>query len=249
MLSVRFGGLEFSSRPLPEPSEALPITRDGLTGWWGRPSGRSDMVDRAAGHGELDLPVMLSARVVGLSGVVKAEHAARRADQLAGLPVVGDFTVHEGGASRRADARLVEAIVQRAQINRLARFDLVFRCPDPRKFGEDWEFVSTGGLVRARHYGNFEASPVFEVTGFPSGYRILGPSGEGFTVTGSRPASAVDVIDFGSRQVIRNGVLLVGATSSARTWTVPAAREVSWRVQAIGSGQGRAVMRLHDTFI
>lgn len=246
MLQIRYGGVTFSSRPMPG-TLVVPILAGGLQGWEERPAARSHDSDRPGGHGSFDAPVLLSSRLVTVSAHL--DGADRQISRvLAGLPLRGRFTVSEFGESQWSDAQLVESSPRRQQLRRHGVADLVFRFPNPRKFGEQRVFTSTGSSAQAFHYGNFDADPVFEVSGFVNGYRITGPSGS-YTVPGPKAASTVDRIDFSTGSFTRNGVPVTRAPSSVKRWSVPAGERVSWRVQPIGSGTGSARMFLTDTWI
>lgn len=247
MILVRYGGLEFSSRPLPEPSPAFPILQGGFQGWFSRAAARSSDVERPGGHGSFDAPVRLSSRLVTMT--VHLDPGDERGYRLlAGLPLRDRFTVSEDGESAWADAHLIEVVANVDQLGKHSRADLVFRFPNPRKYGEQHEFVSSGASVAAFHYGNFDADPVFEVSGFVNGYRITGPGGS-FTVPGPKASATVDRIDFSTGLFTRNGVPVTRAATQTDTWQVPVATRVSWRVQPIGSGTGSARMLLTDTWI
>lgn len=247
--SVRVGALEFQGWT----DNGFLISPDGITGWDSAPSSRRTDAVRVGGHGSFGAPSFLNGRLVSLSGTVLADSESQLLhflDLLASLPARGHrMTVQDARGSRWCDVVVEgEPQVSRTGGDREAGYQVQFFAANPRKFGEEREFVSSGSSVAAFHYGNFDADPVFEVSGFVNGYRITGPSGS-YTVPGPKAASTVDRIDFGTGAFTRNGVPVTRAPSAVRRWAVPAGERVSWRVQPIGSGTGSARMLLTDTWI
>lgn len=248
---IKAGGLTFDS----EAETGFTIPPAGFTGWVDPVSFRRDDKERNGRHGSFESPVYASGRLVTIAGTCFAtspEGLDRYGELLAGLGATGKpirVTVHHARRTMWADAyRAAGAEFDPRPALGRARYALDLWFPNPRKFGELREYVSTGSSVQAFHYGNFDADPVFEVSGFVNGYRITGPSGS-YTVPGPKAASTVDRIDFSTGSFVRNGVPVTRAPSAVRRWSVPAGERVSWRVQPIGSGTGSARMFLTDTWI
>lgn len=249
MLTVKYAWFHASSRPGGSP-DRLAITKGGLLGWWGRPPSRGVETDRAMGHGQFEADRFVTPRLISVRVHLGHEVPAQRRemfDRISNLPARGRMVVSVDGESRWVDAELLEVVPDAQQLQGPAFLDVTWRCPDPRKYGELRESISTGSTVQIFHRGGADAWPRFEVTGFPNGYRIIGPGGIAFTVAG--PRSGLDVIDFASGEVTRAGVLLAQGITSARRWPVPAGKEVSWRCEAIGSGSGSARLMVDDTWL
>lgn len=239
-------------------SEALlgfTIPPGGFVGFTDPVSARIDDVPTGYGVGSLDLPVELAGMTYSVSGTCYARTPQELNQYGAALRRLGrdrrSFPVivkHAGeqfrvNAYRGASHRFEEHPgLLRAQYS----FD--FWCPDPRKYGEMREFVSTGSNVTAWHRGDFDAWGRFTVTNNTSGYRILS-NGLAFTVNGSRSSSAVDEIDFSTGSITRDGVPLTRAVTSRRTWPVRPGVDTIWRAEPLGSGGVRAVLRVDDTSI
>lgn len=121
--------------------------------------------------------------------------------------------------------------------------------PDPVKFGDlhTWT-VAANVASTIHHYGNFQAAPRFIVRGpQPAGYSITATGKPSFQVNASLGTSSVDVVDFATGRVYRNGSLLVGFVSFPRTWTVPGGGQQTWTFA--GTGAGTCTAELTDTFI
>lgn len=249
MHSVRVGPLEFHGLT----TNGFLISPNGVTGWDSAPGSRRTDSPRAGGHGSFGSTPLLNGRLVTISGTVLADSDREMLaylDMLASLPVREHrMTVQDPRGARWADVTVEgQPMTDYTGGDLEADFQISFFAANPRKFGEQRQFLSTGSSVAAFHYGNFDADPVFEVSGFVNGYRVTGPSGA-YTVPGPKAASTVDRIDFSTGAFTRNGVPVTRAPSSVKRWSVPAGERVSWRVQPIGSGTGSARMLLTDTWI
>lgn len=247
--SVKVGPLEFQGWA----ANGFLISPNGITGWDNAPSSRRTDAVRVGGHGSFGTSSLLNGRLVTIAGNVLAESEPELLhflDLLAAMPVRKHrMTVQDVRGSRWCDVVVEgEPQVSRTGGDREAEYQVSFFASNPRKFGEQRVFTSTGSSVPAFHYGNFDADPVFEVSGFVNGYRITGPGGD-FTVSGPRPSGAVDVVDFSTGLLTRDGVPLTRAVTSAKLWTVGPGERVSWRVQPVRSGSGSARLLLTDTFI
>lgn len=249
MLTVEYGGAFFHSDMRPASLGEFLIEKDGFEGWWGRPTTRSADVEHRSGHGGPLLPTLVGSRQVAVTGrFMRAGRSTRYlTDRLSGLPLAGRLTVQDDEGSQWATAQLIDVSVERAVENANAAFQLIWRCPDPHKYGESREIVSSGANVQAFHYGNADAWPIFTVTGFAGGYRIIGPGGT--YQVGSKSAGAVDTIDFADGLLVRNGNHVTRQVSQRDVWPVKPFQQSQWRVQAVGSGSGTATMTLLDTYL
>lgn len=231
--------------------EGFVLAPDGFKGWENPPSSRRTDLPRSGGHGSFNTPSFKNGRLVTLTGAVLANDDRQLVAFADLLGVVSDGT-HRMVVETETGVRWADVVSEgEPKFDRIggshdASFQVQLFAADPRKYGALREFVSTGSNTTAHHAGNTIAWPRFEVTGFSNGYRIIGPGGLAYTVTGSR--TGTDVIDFSDGRVTRNGSRLTGAVTSARKWGVPGGENVSWRVEAIGSGSGSARMLLTDTW-
>lgn len=227
------------------------LAPDGFKGWENAPSSRRTDRQRIGAHGSFQTPAYKNGRLVTLSGSALAADD-RSLVGLADMYNVISHGVHRMTVDTEAGTRWADVVCEgEPKFDRYggaleAEFQISLFAVDPRKYGRMHEFVSTGSGVYAFHRGNTEAWPVFEVTGFPNGYRIIS-GGLAYTVPGAR--SGTDRIDFGLGRVTRNGVRLSGVVTSARKWSVPGGAAALWRVEAIGSGSGTARMLLTDTWL
>ena len=253
MLTVEYGGAFFHSVMRQEAFGDFLIVKDGFEGWWGRPASRGTDAVHMSGHGGPLLPRMVGVRQVALSGrLMRADWStAKLAERLSGLPLDGPLTVREGADSQWANAQLIDVVIDRAVERANAAFQLIWRCPDPHKYGPVRESVSSGANVQAFHYGNTDAWPVFEVSGFPNGYRIEGRGqnlGQFYTVT-EKPSGAVDRVDFSTGMFTRDGTARTRVSTQRNVWPVAPFVDTPWRVTALGSGSGSARMLVPDTWV
>lgn len=251
---VRAGAVVFAS----EGRDGFTIPPGGFTGWTDPVGTRLREVPRISGPGAHAVSQQLGTRLVSLSGRCYASNPReldKYGELLAGLGADGEeFTFHVQHASRTLYARGFRAPgVRFESFPALNRADYQFDiwCPDPRKYGGARESASTGSNVEAFHYGNTDAWPVFEVTGFPNGYRVegRGPNqGLFYTVT-EKPSAAVDRIDFQTGMITRNGSPIHRVTTQKHVWPVAPNVSTPWRVTALGSGAGTATMTVRDTWL
>lgn len=257
MLHVRVGNVDFHGFTT---HGFLLGGRRAFEGWEGRPGMRSERAERPAGAGSFSVPAYLSSRLVTLRGTALAESEAElehMEDVLNGLALTDtQMTVRSEKGTRWSWCRAEDEVKWTRVGGALeAEFEISFFLADPRKFGEVRETVSTGSNVTAHHRGNGPATPRFKVAAsWFGGYRIRGPlKADGversFSVVGPMTGSSVDLIDFNTGVVLRNGLPLRGAVLSPEMWTVPGGGSVRWRIEGISGGTGSAVMYLPDTFI
>lgn len=253
MLKVEYGGMVFTSRP---GVTGFAIRKGGFTGWWDRPAAVTEDVQRPGQYGLFSLPVGMSARMPQLTLFVedKDPRAVRhKIARLSGLPSRGRMVVTEFGDVEWADAELLEVGVARPQLSGEHDVSLMWRCPDPRKYGELREFTSTGATVDLWHRGTADAIPEFKVTGFTGGYRIAGRgalAGNFFTVNGPKAAGTVDTVSFRSGMLLRNGEPVKRRILQNHVWTVPPGAGAQFRIEPIVAGQsGSCTALVTDTFV
>lgn len=247
---IKAGPVEFHS----EAARGFTIPPGGFTGWTDPVGARIRESLRPQGPGAAAVPQQLGTRLVSISGTCWADSPQdldRYGNLLGGLGADGEaFQINVRHAGRWLHANAYRAAGVRFEefpaLNRAA-YQYDFWCPDPRKYGESREIVSSGANVQAFHYGNTDAWPVFTVTGFANGYRIIGPGGT--YQVGSKSAGAVDTIDFSDGLLVRNGNHVTRQVSQRDVWPVRPFQQSQWRVQAVGSGSGTATMTLADTYI
>lgn len=256
MFDIKVGAITFRGGPsrFADINDGFFISPNGVSGWFGGLGTDGSSSARAIGHGDHSTPVKKQARIITIDGDVFAPSfwaMERRARDLSGLGAEGGevtVTVLSGTDALYAVGRVIGTEFDWAKGSQLhARFQLQIRCPDPHKYGLTHEFVSTGSNVQSFHYGNADAWPVFEVTGFAGGYRLVGPGGT-FQV-GSKSASAVDTINFSTGLLMRNGNHTTRQVSRRELWPVKPHASSQWRVQAVGTGAGTATMTLTDTYL
>ena len=245
--SARLGGVEFTDWPSDHHGEWAVLDSAGISSLWGGVDVRREDVARPAAHGSFDLPGFLAPRSLSLTGHLSApsrealDHFASRVGGLLADGGSSRLVLDGPSGSRWCDVRLGAA----TQISLLdattAKFQVTVWAADPRMFGEVREFAA--GQV-AHQYGNFPATPTFEVTGTSGGYTFTGPSGKQFTVS-SGPGSGTDRIDMSTGRVYRNGTLLVGAVTRGDLWTVPVGLPgVTHTITA-----GTLTVKVTDTFV
>lgn len=234
------------------------ITPGGLQGVRGGVGVSSESLQRPGAHGEFDLPVFKQARVVtvGGSAIESNEDALEQLGiVLGGLGAGGEsmpLVYHGAGLVIHGRGRMVsqefEPDFRRIGGGRSATtYSLSLSMRDPRWYGAVHESVSTGGNVATTNRGNFSAHQRFRVEGnMPGGYWLSG-RGRIFEVPGPLPPGRVDLVDFRTGVVKRNGVPVAGVVP--RTWDVPGGGTVQWALTPFGSGSGTATSYLAATYI
>lgn len=220
---VRWHGLEFVG----DGGDAtFTIGDNGLSGVFDGVDSRGERVSRPTADGEFDAPGFLTGVLGSISGNIHAkspgeyEYALRR---LTSIPVrdlgrmVADSS--EWGKVWLDARRFGKPDVKHLVWGRLARFQVQFLAPDPRKYGEIRSFA--GASVQAFHYGNYPAAPVVDVVGPVSAPYTVASQGHSVTVTQSLTSGQTHRINMGTGWVYRNGVLQTGAVSVANVFTIP----------------------------
>ncbi|MEJ1087057.1 hypothetical protein WDU99_01855 [Microbacterium sp. Mu-80] len=205
-------------------STSSPYTITKITGWDDGVGTRREAIDRPAAHGQLGLPGYLTGRPITIEGEIythspqEQDHAVLALSGILAAGRMGALVIESGGLSTWATVQRNGApTITRDRWGLLATYMVQLWAVDPRRYGEVHRF--TGGEV-AFHRGNFDATPVHEVTGTSAAYTISGPTGRTFAVS-SGPGSGTDRIDMANGRVYRNGVLQLGIVTSADLWTIP----------------------------
>lgn len=254
---VRVGDVVFDS----EAEVGFTIRPGGFTGWTDpvparRPSGAA----REGQHGDFDEPVHLQSRVMSVSGKCWSRNAYELEEfgiLLAGLGADGGrFPVEVTHAGRTLWAWARRGAAPRFEESPAlgyAEYEFDFWMPSPFKYGDVRESVSAGDSVNfgnvaaAHHRGNTDALPRFTVTATSNigavGYQLKG-KGRTFEVPGPLNVGQTDEVDFRSRTVRRDGVLVTGVVP--RVFAVGGGESVDWRFWPL-SGAGAATMHLLDT--
>lgn len=230
------------------------ITPGGLQGVRGGVGVSSESVQRPGAHGEFDLPVFKQGRVVTVGG-----HAVEVNDDaleqlgivLGGLGAGGEsmpLVYHGAGLVLHGRGRVIAQEFEQPVVGiPRATYSLSLSMRDPRWYGTVHESVSTGGNVATSNRGNFPAHQRFRVEGnMPGGYWLSG-RGRIFEVPGPLAPGRVDLVDFRTGVVKRNGVAVAGVTP--RAWDVPGGGTVQWALTPFGSGSGTATSYLPATYI
>ena len=244
--NVRVGGLTFFGGA---GSDGFYIKDGGLTGLFGGVGVRSDSIPRPQAHGDYDVPVFRSSRMVSIMGPCEAD-SEERLDfydrQFTGLLADGQsgrVVFDMPGGPRWGDARLAANEFEPVLWGRRADYMLQLRFANPRLFGEARTFAEG---VPAFHFGNFPAAPVLTVTSASAGgYTISGPSGKQFIVTAPLVSGHPHTIDMATGLLEVDGVVVFGGVSRADTWAVPAGAQGTMTV----SGTAVLSALVTDTYI
>lgn len=265
MQGLMVGNVGFHARPTGAPGDfhGFMYGPGGIQGVRGGVGVSSAAAQRPGRHGEIDLRVFKTARVVSLNGAAIAPSAGAL-DQLGivhgGLGADGDVMpltyYSEGGLVLNGSGRVIlQDFEQERGGNPKATYALSLSMRDPRWYGGEQESVSAGDSVTfgnvalASHRGNTIAQPRFTVAplaGFnlTAGYQIKG-KGQTFEVPGPLNLGQVDKVDFATHTVRRDGVLVKGVVP--RSFTIRSGEEVPWRFWPL-SGAGSAKCQPRDTY-
>lgn len=233
-------------------SSGLIVKPGGFQGWLGLPAGRREALARAVSHGEHDVPVYLSSRVVTIDGYVVADdeyhfgHLIERLNAIGGTGSRFRLSVDMHEENRWADVRRVSCTVDDPGYQGgalVAEFQLQMVAADPRKYGATSVFPKSGAstVVYVSHMGTFPAFPVVEIPDAPSGYSFVPPGPGRFTVAGAT-AGGTHLVNLRTGRVFRNGVEMPGV-GSGDLWAVPPGEEWQHTLSVPG------FVRIDDTYI
>lgn len=251
MLRIRAGVLTF----LGTGTQGYIVEPKGFTGWASAPGTKGQTVARPD-HGDFDLPVFKTARIVTIAGNALARSDVElqvMGSRLTGLGGSGQLlrmTVAMDGRWTWADGRVVNE-VQWPEIypgQKVAEFQVQFKFANPRKYGQT-QMAGPGTTVLGEHRGNFPASPVLTVAGsMAAGYTINGPAGKAFVVTQAVVTGHPHTIDMATGLLSIDGATVYGAVAQGDLWTIPGGTSVSMTLVPT-SGAGTLASAVKDTFI
>jgi hypothetical protein len=218
---------------------------------------KSDDVPRPQAHGEFDVPVFRTARVVTIAGLCLSSSPKRmqeHEDHFTGLLADGNasrvmFDLPTGtrwGMGRLADTPEFDSVIWGS----ISEYMLQLKFADPRLYGTSRAtqdgtpkpFVSG---EKSFHRGNFPAIPTHVISGNRvGGYTVSGPAGKKFIVSATLTGGSPHTIDRSGGLFI-DGVQVFGKVLQADTWTIPHGTEV---VQSVDNGLSLATTVV-DTFL
>lgn len=247
-VNVRVGGLTFWGGA---GADGFYIGDDSLRGVFGGVGVKGRDVEAPHRHGDFDVPVFRSGRVVSLAGPCHSPNAevhGHRNRQLTGLLAGGDVgrvVFDIPGGPLWADGRLADAPEWRNILwGSWADYFLQLKFADPRLYGETRKFDPASSLS-LHHYGNFAALPVFTITGTSGGgYTINGPGGRKFTVTTPLVGGVPHTVSMRDGYLRVGGSIVMGGVTRADLWAVPPGAKVTVSVTA-----GSLSASVADTFI
>jgi hypothetical protein len=223
------------------------IAPGGFTGWSSGTTRRGPKTNKPNG-GDYAIKRVSGSRQVLVSGTCLASSEGAlmlMGEQLTALGSDGELvrvTVDQAGKTTWADGYVDgETTFEQIKGQKYAAWDIEFYIPSPLKFGEARTFQSG---EKAFHRGNFQAAPVFTVSGSrPAGYVINGPAGLSRSITRPLVSGQPHTID------MRTGRLSIGGTvisrsSSGDTWGIPKGAEVVSTLV----GAGDLAQRVRDTY-
>ena len=250
-MRANYKGIDFYSD-----SGDATYTIEQITGWFEGVDVRRSGGARPATDGVFDSPAYLTSRIITITGLVLSNGSSSDFEmalaRLAGLPPrhVSLFTVETDNGTTWANARRAEkpevTVIVWGQV---ARYQLVLEAPDSLRYG-DTHVSPPGTSANVFHYGNYEASPIIDVTAvttMASGYTLNGPDGKAFVVTQGLTAGQVHRIDMATGWVYRNGVLQTGVVGAADLWGVPPGVLTPHAITPV-SGTGQITVSVTDTF-
>lgn len=229
---------------------------EDITGWDDTPDMRREKVEYQAAHGSFDLPGYLDARLIVIEGHCRTNNPEQQQfwrNRLASL--LGDgssakLTVEHQGLTLWTSVRLAAATTfDIVKYGEHAMYQVQLWAANPRKFGAQHEYVTTGPADYAWHYGNFPASPKLLVAGSASGYTVFGPGGRQFRVTRPLVPSHDHTIDLATGLLTVDGAIDTDNTPIADTWTIPGGAKVAHSISFDGGGSGLVAVRPLDTYI
>ena len=206
------------------------VEKNGLNGWEGQPSGRRESVAPPFAHGEFDLPMFRTPRVVTISGYAVAEspyELRQMSNAVTGVGADGEMIpviVELQGQVLEAYGRVLEAPFTDAGVRGrypYGKFSVQLVCVDPRKFGPK-QVVSGVSTVEVVQWGNFPALPRVRVSGTsPSGYTVTGPGGEQIVVSRPLTSGSPHTLELASGGLFVGGARVLGGVASYQGFTIP----------------------------
>lgn len=241
--------------------EGFWLAGDGIKGWHDGVTYRRNLIARPQQHGYFDQAPYLDGRTVTLHGWCRARTLGQLQwyrTVLSGLAANGNLTklaVADEDLTTYGYARVDAGIgwtTYRPAL--LAEWTSQFWLPNPRKYGDQHEYIDTktgtgtSVGVTVSHRGTFPAAPKITVTGtMPSGYTLNGPGDRHYQVTRPLAAGETHLIDMedGSLQV--NGNVVYGGTADVDLWVIQPGDSTVTTFS--GAGSATVTTRLRDTYI
>lgn len=232
------------------PDDCIFLFPDGFEGFEGGVEATGEKINRSNGDGAFSLDSFLAARVMTLRGGMTAPtpslliHKTRLfTSQFRGDREITVSATDEAGHSWRRVRRQKTPIITRNGNDRCyAEFEVTMWAPDPHFYGRTRKSVPG---APSYHRGNSDAVPRVIVMGpHPTGYKLGDGRGGEIIVTQPLSAGVQDVIDLDEGWVRRNGVLISGAVSKFKPWTIPPYGQV---VHTFTGGSGWVSIEVTDT--
>jgi hypothetical protein len=228
-------------------------TTGDLDGWWSSPEPKGNTEERENANGDYDLPVYYGARYITLTGSVRTKGHAQQHQAMtrfAGLlRSKARLQVSGHGPTQWADVVRASGLKIEPLTDTYAQWQVRVKAPDSRKFGDANVYtLSPNQTLSLFHYGNAEASPVFEVTGdMPAGYTLWGPSSKTFVVPTSVMSARRHYLDMSEGLLKVNGNYWTGQTANADLWTIPPGQQINTGFTTTGTGAAKVTV--YDTYI
>ena len=241
MLRIGLPGVMIWGAPYEPLARGLYVLPGGFKGWDGSPSGRREAVARPFAHGEFDLPVFRSPRVVTISGVAVAGSTyelRQLSEALTALGADGEMlplVVDHEGQELKAYARVIEVTFTdegKRGARQRAKFSVNLVCPDPRKYGVT-NVYSGDGSVLVWQRGNFPGLPQIRVSGASSsGYTVTGPGGKKIVVSRALASGSPHTLDLATGALLVGGSRVLGGVASYQEFTIPPKKKATVSVSS-----------------
>ncbi|MET4059942.1 hypothetical protein ABIB35_001487 [Arthrobacter sp. UYP6] len=228
-------------------------TTSVLDGWWYSPEPKGSTEERENADGDYDLPVYYGARYVTIGGSIRTKGHAQQhqaINRFVGLlRNKGRLQVSGHGPTQWADVKRASGFKMEPITDTYAQWQARVKAPDPLKFGDANVFtISPNQTVPLFHYGNAEASPIFDITGnMPAGYTLWGPGGKTFVSPSVVSSTYPHHLDMSEGLLKVNGYYWTGQTGNADLWTIPPGQQVLTGLTTTGTGTAKVTV--YDTYI
>lgn len=227
-------------------------TTGDLEGWWSSPEPKGEEAAREAADGDFETPVYYQARYVTITGSLRSADHERQHQAMNRFSALvqrkSRLQVAGHGSSQWADVVRASALKMVPITDTYAQWQVRVKARDPRKYGESNRFATPSAVtIPVFHRGNYDAWPVFTITGnMPSGYGLwLG--GRGFLVT--RPlTSGSHVVNYRDGRLRVGGSFISGGVGTANLNSIPPGSGSSFQLVPV-SGSGAATIDVFDTYI
>lgn len=228
-------------------------TTSSLDGWWSSPEPKGHTEERENADGDYDLPVHYAARYVTIGGSVRTKGHAQQhqaMNRFTGLlRSRSRLQVSGHGPTQWADVVRASSLKIEPLTDTYAQWQVRVKAPDSRKFGDANVYIlSPGQTLPLFHYGNADASPIFDITGdMPAGYTLRGPGSKTFVSPTAVSAERPHYLDMSEGLLKVRGYYWTGQTGNADLWAVPPGQQVNTGFTATGTGTAKVTV--YDTYI